>query len=384
MFVGHDRPTLGRDDRRQGGRQAPALRLGLYRPSSAATGKRLLTACSDRQARVWDVDTGKPIVTTPAQSDEVYAACFTADEALFLIGTRDGRVECVGCDARQHGSLPVRRLPGMVYQLVLSGDGARVLAAGRLDPMHGFDLGAWIRPPDDRLSRADQRLLAEIPVVASASTKAGRRPVFRTINGWSLWQQLRAAHPDHPLLGFPKRPSHPISVSHHAKKSRNDRRLIAWETRRANRHADRAGGHRTRLDGRVQRPIRLSLPAAGAGQPSRRWIVRNPAPICLRWNGGPLASDLRIRLLPGAHRQTRVTSHFGHGIVTFGIPYLMRTPPGINLWVKGPANWIKDGIQPLEGLVETDWSESNLYHELEADAARNHTVQFDQGEPMCM
>ena len=46
-------------------------------------------------------------------------------------------------------------------------------------------------------------------------------------------------------------------------------------------------------------------------------------------------------------------SHFGEAVLTFSLPYLFRTPRGVNLWVKGPSNWIKDGIQPLEGIVET-------------------------------
>ena len=50
------------------------------------------------------------------------------------------------------------------------------------------------------------------------------------------------------------------------------------------------------------------------------------------------------------------TSTFGSGFITFTIPVLFRTPKGINLRLTGPSNWIKDGVQPLDGIVETDWS----------------------------
>ena len=53
------------------------------------------------------------------------------------------------------------------------------------------------------------------------------------------------------------------------------------------------------------------------------------------------------------------------------------------MWIKGPANWIKDGVQPLEGIVETDWNESTFTMNWML-TRRNHTIRFEQGEPICM
>jgi Family of unknown function (DUF6065) len=39
---------------------------------------------------------------------------------------------------------------------------------------------------------------------------------------------------------------------------------------------------------------------------------------------------------------------------------VFRTPPGCNLYVRGPANSPKDGIAALEGIIETDWSEATF------------------------
>jgi hypothetical protein len=79
----------------------------------------------------------------------------------------------------------------------------------------------------------------------------------------------------------------------------------------------------------------------------------------------------------------RISSHFGVGTVTFSIPFLFRTPPGINLWVKGPTNWIKDGAQALEGIVETDWAPSTFT--MNWKLTRPHfPVRFERGEPFCM
>ena len=53
--------------------------------------------------------------------------------------------------------------------------------------------------------------------------------------------------------------------------------------------------------------------------------------------------------------QDFVKSHFSHGIITFHPGYLFRTPEGWSMWAGGPPNHVKDGVQPLAGLVETDW-----------------------------
>lgn len=49
-------------------------------------------------------------------------------------------------------------------------------------------------------------------------------------------------------------------------------------------------------------------------------------------------------------------SHFGGGVLTFHIPCLFRTDPGVDLFVTGPINRPKDAISALSGVIETDWS----------------------------
>ena len=49
-------------------------------------------------------------------------------------------------------------------------------------------------------------------------------------------------------------------------------------------------------------------------------------------------------------------SIFGQGVLPFHIQGLFRTPPQWNLWVGGSPNRFKDAIQPLTGIIETDWS----------------------------
>jgi hypothetical protein len=111
------------------------------------------------------------------------------------------------------------------------------------------------------------------------------------------------------------------------------------------------------------------------------WFLTCPATFDLYWYGGPNKADIEIRFHGPA--DPAVSSHFGYGVLTFSLPYLFRTPPGINLWVKGPANLPKDGIQPLEGVVETDWASSTFTMNWKLTRAFEW-IRFERGEPVCM
>jgi hypothetical protein len=122
------------------------------------------------------------------------------------------------------------------------------------------------------------------------------------------------------------------------------------------------------------------LPLVVANQAG--WLILCPSAFSVKWTGGIHPENLRIRY-PRGRRDDRILSHFGSGVLTFSLPYLFRTPPGINLWVKGPSNWIKDGIQPLEGVVESDWSPATFTMNWRMTRAK-HSVRFQAGEPICM
>ena len=68
-------------------------------------------------------------------------------------------------------------------------------------------------------------------------------------------------------------------------------------------------------------------------------------------------------------------------MLTFHPGYLFRTPPGWSMWAMGPPNHIKDGIQPLAGLVETDWLPFPFT--MNWIFTRPGTVRFEKGEPFC-
>jgi len=141
-----------------------------------------------------------------------------------------------------------------------------------------------------------------------------------------------------------------------------------------------ASSSRQWMDETPERYAYRCLPLVIANQ--HGWVIPNPVSFTARWNGGASPTDLKIRRAKGS-KIDNVDSHFGSGVFTFKLPYLFRTPPGINLWVKGPSNWVKDGVQALEGIVETDWLDSTFTMNWRV-TRRNFTVKFEEGEPLCM
>jgi hypothetical protein len=121
------------------------------------------------------------------------------------------------------------------------------------------------------------------------------------------------------------------------------------------------------------------LPMVMANQSG--WFVLAPHGVIAEWNGGQGAVDLKFEIV-GTPRAIQTASNVGSGILTWMIPYVFRTPPGWNLLCRGPANFFKDGIAPLEGLVETDWSVASF--SMNWKFTRPGRIEFKEGEPIAM
>jgi hypothetical protein len=83
------------------------------------------------------------------------------------------------------------------------------------------------------------------------------------------------------------------------------------------------------------------------------WQVLSPADVRVVWDGRISQASLRVEVDP--QWAPGIKSQFGRGIVTFSLPWVFRTPPGWDLYVKGPSNRWKANAAPLEGVVETWW-----------------------------
>jgi hypothetical protein len=98
------------------------------------------------------------------------------------------------------------------------------------------------------------------------------------------------------------------------------------------------------------------------------------------WNGGNQQSDIELKT--GSGTDAHFSTHFGYGILTFRIHCILRTGPGINLWIAGPTNCFKDAIQPMSAVIESDWMPYTFT--MNWQFTRPGTwVHFEKGEPVC-
>jgi hypothetical protein len=108
------------------------------------------------------------------------------------------------------------------------------------------------------------------------------------------------------------------------------------------------------------------------------WELLTPSGFTALWNGDPAIGSIHVEPDPGT--QAPASDHFGAGVLTFHVPCLFRTPAGIDLLVTGPLNTQKDGIAPLTGIVETDWSVATFTMNWRFTRP-GATIRFEAGEP---
>ncbi|HEY0602797.1 MAG TPA: DUF6065 family protein [Herpetosiphonaceae bacterium] len=120
----------------------------------------------------------------------------------------------------------------------------------------------------------------------------------------------------------------------------------------------------------------LTKSLAGQG-----WVFCCPSAVEITWNGGSSPEDIAIRIeAPDADAPPFVHSYLGDGLVSFYPGYQFQTEPPHNLWVRGPINQPKDGLYPLEQIVETTLLPCTITVVWQCTRP-NQTVRFEQGEP---
>ena len=110
------------------------------------------------------------------------------------------------------------------------------------------------------------------------------------------------------------------------------------------------------------------------------WELTLPFGFEVAWYGGAGLDTIQFR---GADARVThlVSSHFGSGVITFHTGWMFKTPPGWALWTRGAPNTGKDGIVPLDGLVETDWLPFPFT--MNWRFLKPGVVRFEAGEPFC-
>jgi hypothetical protein len=108
------------------------------------------------------------------------------------------------------------------------------------------------------------------------------------------------------------------------------------------------------------------------------WQVTCPTDVRVTWDGSPGLEGLRVEVEP--QYTPAIKSQFGSGIVTFSPPWLFRTPPGWDLYLKGPSNRWKPNSHPLEGVIEAWWL--NYTFTINWKLVEPGTVVFAEGESL--
>ena len=108
------------------------------------------------------------------------------------------------------------------------------------------------------------------------------------------------------------------------------------------------------------------------------WQVLCPTEVRATWDGSPGPDGVRVEAEP--QYTPAIKSQFGSGIVTFSPPWLFRTPPGWDLYLKGPSNRWKPNCHPLDGVIETWWL--NYTFTINWKIVEPGTVVFARGESL--
>ena len=121
-------------------------------------------------------------------------------------------------------------------------------------------------------------------------------------------------------------------------------------------------------------------PLVAANQIGYNIIYQNETEIF--WNGGPNRSDIDIRHTKVDEHFCVCDSHFEVDILTFNFPVMFQTPKGWGLLISGPANHPIEGLQPLEGLVETNWLPFTFTMNFKI-TEKNKLIKIKQYTPIC-
>ncbi len=143
-----------------------------------------------------------------------------------------------------------------------------------------------------------------------------------------------------------------------------------------------AQGRRAWMDATQDKFAYRCLPLVMANQAG--WVIGCPLNFTATWNGGQAMDSIKLHFPDGqGNNFNQIRSHFGNGVLTFSMPWIFRTPKGIGLWVRGPANDVRDGIVALDGVVETDWAPYSFTMNWKLTRPSKEIV-FSRGDPVCM
>ena len=113
------------------------------------------------------------------------------------------------------------------------------------------------------------------------------------------------------------------------------------------------------------------------------WQVLSPTDFTVEWHGDNSVDGVKVSIdsRNSVNKNFKfVSSHFGNGIATINVDFLVKTPKNISLYVTGVANNPIDGIQALDAIVETDWLPFTFTYNFKF--TKHCKIKFHKGEPL--
>jgi hypothetical protein len=88
------------------------------------------------------------------------------------------------------------------------------------------------------------------------------------------------------------------------------------------------------------------------------FLIKSGFDFAVSWDGNPEPEGVKIEIAGDPKDLIGIwpslTAHFGQGILTINTPFMLRTPPGINLMTINPPNYVIPNVTVMTGVVETD------------------------------
>jgi hypothetical protein len=111
------------------------------------------------------------------------------------------------------------------------------------------------------------------------------------------------------------------------------------------------------------------------------YSVLCPADFTLDWWGGKDEQDVDFHITSEeVYIKDQLHSYFGGGTFTIHLDFIIRTPEGFSTYIRGVPNENKQGLKPLDAIVETDWlSYTFTYNFLLTEPG---SYSFKKGEPL--
>lgn len=109
------------------------------------------------------------------------------------------------------------------------------------------------------------------------------------------------------------------------------------------------------------------------------WAVLSPFDFKVSWYGGEDQESVDVWGVPEGMEHV-VQSYFSHKTFTIHPDFVIKTPPGYSLYIRGVPNKEYAVAQPLDAIVETDWLPFTFTYNFRF--FEPGTIEFKKGEPI--